>query len=128
MITYHVLICEGNAADAAKISEQTDILLGDICKEYKITIVSSTAELLKMFAGSPDTCHLILMDILMDAPNGMQAASRLRQDGHNVSIIFITTSPDCAIKGYEVRALRYLVKPRNGRLAHSGLLFSGRSV
>ena len=43
--------------------------------------------------------------------NGLEAAKRLRAQDENVCIIFITTLAKYAIRGYEVNALDFLVKP-----------------
>lgn len=54
---------------------------------------------------------LIFLDILMEGTDGMQAARRLRADGLRTKIVFVTSSPDFVFEGYEVEALRYLLKP-----------------
>lgn len=54
---------------------------------------------------------LILMDIAMPHMNGLQAAHKLRETDQSVCLIFITTMAQYAIKGYEVDAFDFLVKP-----------------
>ncbi len=54
---------------------------------------------------------LILMDIEMMFMDGMSAAEKIRQIDKEVTIIFITNSPQYAIKGYAVHALDYVLKP-----------------
>lgn len=54
---------------------------------------------------------LIFLDIFMGGMDGMEAARTVRQRDAGVPIIFLTTSPDYALEGYDVRALGYLVKP-----------------
>lgn len=55
--------------------------------------------------------ELILMDIEMPYLNGMSAAQEIRSIDQSVSIIFITNMAQYAIKGYEVSALDYVLKP-----------------
>ena len=43
--------------------------------------------------------------------NGMELAKTLRRRGCDAVIIFITGVPDYAIEGYEVGAVRYILKP-----------------
>ncbi|MBQ7370575.1 MAG: response regulator transcription factor [Blautia sp.] len=54
---------------------------------------------------------LILMDIQMRFLNGIDAARQIRERDPDVLIIFITSAAEFAIKGYEVRAFDYLLKP-----------------
>lgn len=54
---------------------------------------------------------IILMDIEMTFMNGMDAAEAIRKADKEVIIIFITNSPQYAIKGYAVDALDYVLKP-----------------
>ncbi len=54
---------------------------------------------------------IILMDIQMKFVDGMTAAEEIRKMDSSVSIIFITNAPQYAIRGYEVGALDYILKP-----------------
>ncbi|WP_022868375.1 LytR/AlgR family response regulator transcription factor [Schaalia vaccimaxillae] len=54
---------------------------------------------------------IILMDIQMKYMDGMSAAKHIRSIDDQVVLIFITSSPQFAIKGYEVDAISYLLKP-----------------
>ncbi len=56
---------------------------------------------------------LILLDIEMPAINGMDLAKRIRAFDKKVVLIFITNMVQYAIKGYEVDALDYVLKPIN---------------
>ena len=51
------------------------------------------------------------MDIEMKFMDGMTAAEIIRQTDKDVVIIFITYTPQYAIRGYSVEALDYIVKP-----------------
>lgn len=54
---------------------------------------------------------IILMDIQMKFMDGMTAAEEIRKTDSAVVIIFITNISQYAIKGYEVGALDYILKP-----------------
>ncbi len=53
---------------------------------------------------------IILMDIEMKFMDGMSAAEAIRKNDKEVVIIFITHTPQYAIRGYEVEALDYIIK------------------
>lgn len=54
---------------------------------------------------------IILMDIEMQFMNGMTAAEKIREMDDEVVIMFITNTPQYAMKGYMVNALDYVMKP-----------------
>ena len=54
---------------------------------------------------------IILMDVEMKLMDGMSAATEIRKMDKEVVIIFITNMAQYAIKGYEVDALDYVLKP-----------------
>ncbi len=56
-------------------------------------------------------CEILLMDIEMKRIDGLTAASYIRKIDKDVLIIFITNSPQYAVRGYTVNALSYLLKP-----------------
>ena len=66
---------------------------------------------------------VLIFDIQMKNMNGMELAKKLRERGCDAVIIFITCVPDYAIEGYEVGAVRYILKPVKQEVL-SGLLDS----
>ena len=54
---------------------------------------------------------IVLMDIEMPYMDGMTAASKLREVDKTVTLIFVTNMAQYAIKGYEVKAYDFIVKP-----------------
>lgn len=51
------------------------------------------------------------LDIQMGKMNGIDVAKRLRASGYNGIIVFLTAFREYVFRGYEVRALNYLLKP-----------------
>ena len=63
---------------------------------------------------------LVFMDIQMPGINGMEAAQLMRTYDSETPIIFVTNLAQYAVKGYEVGALGFIVKP----VSYGGLSLS----
>lgn len=77
-------------------------------EQIEVTIYHDGDEIAAFYRAQFD---IILMDIEMKFINGMTAAEEIRKVDTAVSIIFITNAPQYAIRGYEVGALDYILKP-----------------
>ena len=77
-------------------------------EKFSITTFTDGDEIVEGYNGQFD---IILMDIVMKYMNGMDAAERIRLRDSEVVIIFITNTPQYAMKGYLVDALDYVLKP-----------------
>ena len=76
--------------------------------QYKITVFQNGMNFLDDYKGD---CDLIFMDIAMPHMDGLETAAALRKRGDNTCLIFITSMAQYALKGYEVNAFDFLVKP-----------------
>jgi DNA-binding LytR/AlgR family response regulator len=54
---------------------------------------------------------IALLDIEMPGMNGMEVAKALRKNDQHVCIVFVTNMAQYALKGYEVGARYYIIKP-----------------
>lgn len=78
--------------------------------KFKVDHFSDGDEIVEKYNASYD---IIFMDIQMRFLDGMKAAQSIREKDTKVNIIFVTITDQYAIKGYEVNALDYLLKPLN---------------
>ena len=53
----------------------------------------------------------VFMDIMMPGTNGMDIAQELRKLDSNVILVFVTNMAQFAVRGYEVEAFDFVVKP-----------------
>ncbi len=65
----------------------------------------------QLIEGFKNDVDIILMDIEMKETDGMTGARYIRNQGSDVVIIFVTNMASFAIKGYQVNAMSYIVKP-----------------
>lgn len=77
-------------------------------EEFEITVYRDGDGITAKYKAQFD---IILMDIQMKFVNGMSAAEEIRKVDSEVIIIFITNMTQYAIRGYEVDALDYILKP-----------------
>lgn len=77
-------------------------------EEFKITVYRDGDGILASYQAQFD---IILMDIQMKLVDGMSAAEEIRKQDSEVVIMFITNMTQYAIRGYEVDALDYILKP-----------------
>lgn len=57
--------------------------------------------------------QLIFLDIDMEGTDGIGTAKKIREKDKEVLIMFVTNLAQMAIRGYEVRALDFIIKPIN---------------
>lgn len=105
---YHIAIVE----DEKEYAEQLQTFLkqyeGEHNVKFKVTVFEDGAEILEDYQPIYD---LILLDIEMPEVNGMDAADQIRKKDQEVVMMFITNIASYAIRGYEVGALDYVMKP-----------------
>lgn len=78
--------------------------------KFNITRFSSAEQFLDRYESRYD---IVIMDIILRSINGVEAAKLLRRIDPKVILIFVTNTSQYAIKGYEVDALDYILKPLN---------------
>ena len=104
---YRTLVVEDEAQEARHLTDLLTRYGKQHGVEFKVTWHSSAMEMLSD-KGHYDLC---LLDIEMPGINGMEAAGLLRTYDETIPIIFVTNLAKYAVKGYEVGALGFIVKP-----------------
>lgn len=65
----------------------------------------------KSLLESDKKFDIVFLDIQMGEPNGLETAKKLRSQGYNGFLIFITVLQEYVFNAFEVQAFDYLVKP-----------------
>lgn len=79
--------------------------------EIELKKYSSGEEYFKLRKDSIESVNVFFLDIQMGKLSGIDVAKKLRQEGYQGAIIFLTAFREYVFHGYAVHALNYLLKP-----------------
>ena len=78
--------------------------------ELSVKSFQNADQLFFYLEGESSIVDIIFLDIKMPGIDGIEAAAKLRNNGYNGEIVFLTKQSDKAIKGYDVQAYHFIVK------------------
>lgn len=107
---YHIAIVEDEVEFRTQLQEYLKQYQKENNIQFKISTFGDGAEILEDYQQFYD---IILLDIEMPKVNGMEAAEQIRKQDSDVVLMFITNMASYAIRGYEVGALDFVMKPIN---------------
>lgn len=103
-----ISIVEDNASAAEKLESYIETYSRRHAEIFHIRLFGDALDFLDSYQSVYD---IVFMDIDLPYINGLEAAHRLRKMDSTVILIFVTNMAQFAVKGYEVNALEYIVKP-----------------
>lgn len=103
-----IAIVEDEKVYIEQLSNYLERYQNEECEEFEITVYRDGDGITNNYKAGFD---IILMDIQMRFVDGMTAAEEIRKVDSEVVIMFITNMTQYAIRGYEVDALDYILKP-----------------
>lgn len=105
---YHIAVVEDEKICSVQVQQFLYQYQEENNVRFKVTVFEAATQILESYEPLYD---MILMDIDMPGINGMDAADQIRQTDQDVVIVFITNIASFAIRGYEVGAMDFVVKP-----------------
>jgi len=107
---FRIAICEDEKAQREYLSKLLDLWQERSGRKAVVSLFTSAEQFMFETEGKYPY-DLLLLDIQMGQMNGVELARKIREKDTEVVIIFLTGIKDYAIEGYEVGAVRYLLKP-----------------
>lgn len=105
-----IAVVDDEHQERETLSQYFSELQKELGEELKVQTYESGEEFLEAYDYS---FALVCLDIDMDGMDGLDTARKLRDRDREVTIIFVTNMAQMAIRGYEVQALDFVVKPVN---------------
>jgi len=104
----HIAIVEDESLYLEQLLDHIETYKKESGQEIKVSTFRDGEDIVEKYKAGYD---IILMDIQMRFMDGMTAAEKIRQMDQEVIIMFITNMSQYAVRGYEVDALYYILKP-----------------
>ena len=104
---FSVTVLEDDEREQKKLKEYLEKFGSENDVVFCVKIFSSVKE----FEAGYEKSDLVLVDIELPDGNGFKVSESLRKKDESVMIIFVTNMAQYAVKGYEVEAFDFIVKP-----------------
>ena len=107
---YEIAICDDDSAFALELSS----MLEDLCRQRgescHVTLFADPSQMLAALEQGAQFA-LLFQDILFGEEKGIRFARLLWEQKRDIDVVFVTTSAEYAVEGYDAHPLHYLVKP-----------------
>ncbi|MCD8286290.1 MAG: LytTR family DNA-binding domain-containing protein [Clostridia bacterium] len=105
---YRVAIIEDEKEPAENLRRFVEKYGTEKGHSFNIQIFANGVDFITDYTANYD---IVFMDIELPMMNGMECARKLRELDTSVALVFVTNMVQYSVKGYEVDAVGYIVKP-----------------
>ncbi|MGN0634725.1 MAG: LytR/AlgR family response regulator transcription factor [Acutalibacteraceae bacterium] len=106
----HIAVCDDEPIEIEYLTACAQEWARERKTAVKVSSFASAEAFLFQYAEDKSFV-ILLLDIQMQAMDGIALAEKIRESDSSVQIVFITGFPDHISRGYDVSALHYLLKP-----------------
>ena len=115
---FNLCICDDDGISANILAIILETYFEDRHLSYEVSIYNKGATLLDDFKEGYVNPDILIMDIYLEHENGIDICKKLRKQSYSGTIVFMTSSKEHAIEGYDVDARAYLLKPYDPGIIH----------
>ncbi|UYO62306.1 LytTR family DNA-binding domain-containing protein [Acetobacterium wieringae] len=105
----YIAVCEDEQEHQERIEWYLKEYSAINCCDFEISFFSTAVDFWAHY--QPESFCIVFLDIYLEEGNGIEIGKQLRNAGEDCQMVFITSSRDFAIEGFELKAQHYIIKP-----------------
>lgn len=109
VVVLKIAICDDEKFFAQHLKQVVSNLFDERKIQYEIHLFYSGDEFINLNMDIAKY-HIVFLDINMEGLDGISTAKRLRKLCNDIFVVFVTAFINYALEGYEVDAVRYILK------------------
>lgn len=111
METIRIGICDDETFFREELDKLVSVYANEAEQDLEIRTYAYAKDLAKDILEGNENYHMLFLDVEMDGMSGMDAAKKLREEGYEGVICFVTGKDQYALDAFSVEAIGYLQKP-----------------
>lgn len=104
-----IAVCDDMPIECAELAGNIENTLNQFGTEFSLKRFFDGQDLLK----SVESFDIVFLDIKMPEISGMELAKKMRENGRESIIVFVTSAEEYVYEAYDVEAFHFLLKPVN---------------
>ena len=110
---YIIAICDSNQKEASTLSTFLQNILEEMNFPYKCYYYDNATSLYETLKIYPEKYNCLFLETRLSPFSGITLAKKLRSNGYEGAIIFVSNDSDLVYEAFDVEASQYLLKPVN---------------
>lgn len=106
---YRIAICDDERVFATDLSQHIKDYMDTRDSAYSVDVFYTLFDLER--ALKAEKYDLLFLDILVRSDSGMEFAKKLRANGEEIDIVFVSSNTDYALEAFSVFPVTFLAKP-----------------
>lgn len=103
-----IAVCDDNLADRKTL---TDLITRYLDRHDHFAVIDEFSSGEDFLAAGTENYGIVFLDIYLPGINGMETAKTLFRENTRTKIVFCSSSAEYGVQSYDVKAIRYLLKP-----------------